>query len=313
VSKKFIFWIEEYLFYPSSVFHYLLAIILLPLSFLYCFIVITKRLFAKKITPPLPVVSIGNLTVGGSGKTPFLIALAKDKEDIAVVLRGYKRASDGTILISQRGKVLQDVQISGDEAMLYALSLPKASVIVSEDRLKGIKLAQKIGAKAVFLDDGFSKAYIKKFDILLRPTPEPKLPFCLPSGAYREPKFFYSYAQAVLKENKDFIREVTILHASEKMVLVTAISKPHRLLEYTNDKIVAYEFFPDHYAFNKQELEKILLKHQATSILTTSKDMVKMKDFDLPLSLLSLHVKITSPVKEQVNSFLANFRYNKDF
>jgi tetraacyldisaccharide 4'-kinase len=263
--------------------------------------------------PPIPVVSVGNLTVGGSGKTPFLIALAKERENIAVVLRGYKRDSTGTILISQNGNILQGVQTSGDEAMLYALSLPKASVIVSEDRMKGIKLAQDIGAKAVFLDDGFSKAFIFKFDILLRPTPEPKLPFCLPSGAYREPKFFYSFAQSVLQEGKDFQREVTILEPSKKMVLVTAISKPHRLLEYVNDNVIAYEFFPDHYAFHKKELEDILSKHQATSILTTSKDMVKMKDFQLPLSLLSLHVKITPSIKEQVNSFLANFRYNKDF
>lgn len=313
MSKKIVFWIEEYLFYPSSFLQYLLSFLLLPLSFLYCLVVSFKRFSTKKITPPLPVVSIGNLTVGGSGKTPFLIALAKEKKEIAIVLRGYKRQSNGTILISKFGQILEDVKVSGDEAMLYALSLPNASVIVSEDRLKGIELAKSIGAKSVFLDDGFSKAFISKFDILLRPTPEPKLPFCLPSGAYREPKYLYKSANLVLKENKDFIREVNIKNPTEKMLLVTAISKPQRLLKYVDEKVIATEFFPDHYAFKKEELKALLQKHQASSLLTTTKDLVKLQSFNLPLSILTLHVNIEPYVKEQVNDFLANFRYNKGF
>lgn len=306
--NKLILWVERYLFYPSSFFEYLLAFALLPLSFLYCVVVISKRIFAKAKKPPIPVISIGNLTVGGNGKTPFLIALAQEFEDIAIVLRGYKRESKGTILISQSGTILCDIKTSGDEAMLYAKMLPEACVIVSEDRLKGINLASQIGAKIVFLDDGFSKASIEKFDILLQAKPSPKLPFCLPSGAYREPPFFKKYANLVLEEEKDFFREVAIENPTPHMLLVTAISKPQRLEAYLPKNIVGKQYFPDHYSFQKEELQELMQRHSASSILTTTKDAVKMENFGLNLSLLSLHVKINQNVKDEINTFLSNFR-----
>jgi tetraacyldisaccharide 4'-kinase len=254
------------------------------------------------------VISIGNLTIGGSGKTPFLISLSSNYENIAIVLRGYKRVSKGTILISKFGKILQDVSVSGDEAMSYAKALPKACVIVSEDRLKGIELAAKLTCKAVFLDDGFSKADIKKFDILIKPNPEPLLPFCLPSGAYREPRFMYNNCDLIVHEDIDFIREVSIKNPTKRMVLVTAISKPARLDKYLSKNVIAKEYFLDHYAFTKEELCAILKKHNATSILCTTKDFVKIEDFDLPLSILTLHVKIDQKIKDKVNTFLAEFR-----
>lgn len=308
MSKKLIFWVEEYLFFPSSFLQYLLSILLLPLSFIYCFIVLYKRFTCKKIQPSLPVVSIGNLTVGGSGKTPFLISLVNKHENIAIILRGYKRESAGTILISQNGHILTDIKTSGDEAMLYAQNLKNASIIVSEDRIKGIEKAKEIGCKAVFLDDGFSKAFIEKFDILIRPKDEPKFPFCMPSGAYREPSFLYSSADLVVQEDVDFKRSVTIKNPTEKMVLVTAISKPKRLDEYLPQSVIAKECFIDHYFFKKCELEEILKKHNATSILTTTKDLVKIENFGLPISILSLDVNINEDVKNKVNTFLANFR-----
>ncbi len=307
--KKLIFWVEEYLFYPSSFFQYFLSFLLLPLSFLYTLIVLLKRVIAKKVDTKIPVISIGNLTVGGSGKTPFLISLASDYKEVAIVLRGYKRESKGTILISKLGKILQDVRISGDEAMLYAKNLSNASVIVSEDRLDGIQLAKEIGAKLVFLDDGFSKAHIKKLDILLRPNPEPKLPFCLPSGAYREPSFMYRYCDVVVKEDEDFTREVKIENQTKRMVLVTAISKPSRLDSYLPDALLAKEVFPDHHSFTKEELESILEKYAATSLLVTTKDLVKIEQFkEIPLSVLTLHVSIKADIKNKINTFLADFR-----
>ena len=71
----------------------------------------------KKIDFGIPVISIGNLIVGGSGKTPFVIELTKDRENIAIVLRGYGRASKGLYIISDKGNILENVSISGDEAM----------------------------------------------------------------------------------------------------------------------------------------------------------------------------------------------------
>ena len=303
-KQSFIFWVEEYLFHPTSKLQFFLSFLLFPLSIIYSIIVLSKRLFAKKIKPPIPVVSIGNLTIGGSGKTPFLISLAKDYENIAIVLRGYGRDSTGLHVVTKDTKI----EISGDEAMLYALSLPNATIIVSEDRLEAINYAHELGCKTVFLDDGFSKAFIEKFDILLRPNPEPKLNFTLPSGAYREPKFLYKNADLVVEENIDFTRTVTLKNPTDKMLLVTAISKPQRLDIYLPKKLAGKVHFIDHYMYAKNELEILIQKYSATSILTTEKDMVKMKEFDLELSILELHIEINADVKKQVNTFLAKFR-----
>lgn len=263
---------------------------------------------AKKVDFHIPIISIGNLTVGGSGKTPFLISLAKEYDDIAIILRGYKRSSKGLHVVSLRGDILCDIQTSGDEAMLYAIKLPKATVIVSENRDIAIQKAKELGCKTLFLDDGFSKAHIKKYDILIRPNPEPKVSLCLPSGPYREPKFLYANADLVVNENSDFTRHVTLQNPTKRMLLVTAISKPKRLDTYLPKNLVGKVTFQDHYMYTKEELEELINKYNATSILTTEKDMVKMLDFNLPLSILDLHVDINPNIKEQINTFLADFR-----
>ena len=251
----------------------------------------------------IPIISIGNLTVGGSGKTPFLISLANEYEEVAIILRGYGRNSSGLHVVTKD----TDVNISADEAKLYATSLPKALVIVSEDRIKAINEAKKRGAKIIFLDDGFSKSHIKKFDILLRPKNEPKLPFCLPSGAYREPKWLYKKADLVVNEEKDFKRVVRVKNPTSDMILVTAISKPKRLDEFLPE-VKTKIYFEDHYMYKKEELVELIKKYNATSILTTTKDEVKIKDFNLPLSILDLHVEINENIKKKINQYLANFR-----
>lgn len=301
-------WIEKYLFYPHSFFHYLLSYLLLPFSLIYCIIVLSKRLFSKKVHFCLPVVSVGNLTVGGSGKTPFLIALTKERENIAIVLRGYKRASKGLHVVSNKGEILCDVDTSGDEAMLYAKELNNATVIVSEKRETAIEKAIALGAEAVFLDDGFSKAHIEKLDILLRPQPEPANIFCLPSGPYREPRFLYSHADIVVQEDEDFMRKVQIQNPQEKMLLITGIAKPQRLDAYLDKNVIAKVYFEDHHMYTKKELETLLTQYKAESILTTKKDAVKMESFNLPLSILDLQIQINPDIQKRVNTFLANFR-----
>jgi len=303
-KQNVIFWVEDYLFYPTSSIQIFLSFLLYPLSLLYTLVVLLKRVLKKTIKPPIPVVSIGNLTIGGSGKTPFLISLVGEQKDIAIILRGYGRSSKGLHIITKDSPI----EISGDEAMLYALSIPNATVIVSEDRLEAIEHAYKLGLKTAYLDDGFSKSHIEKFDILLRPNPEPRFGFTLPSGAYREPKFLYNKADMVVEENIDFKREVTIDNPTPRMLLVTAISKPKRLDKYLPKNIIGKVYFVDHYKYNKKELQELVEKHSATSILTTEKDMVKMKNFGINLSILSLHVEINSNIRTRVNEYLDNFR-----
>ena len=305
--SRLVLWVEEYLFYPTSLFQRFLSYFLLPLSAIYCAIVLVKRFFGqkRKFYFTIPIISIGNLTVGGNGKTPFCIALAKNHDHVAIILRGYGRQSHGMIVVSDNGQIMCDAMASGDEAMLYAKSLPESTVIVSEDRVEAIRFAKKAGAKIIFLDDGFSKSFIQKIDILLKPNPEPKNSFCLPSGPYREPRFLYKYADVIIQEGVDFRRHVEVINPSERMLLVTAISKPSRLDAYLPENVIAKISFEDHYMYKEKELEALLVEHNATTILTTQKDAVKMTTFNIPLSILKLDVEIFPETLTKINTFLA--------
>ena len=191
--------IERNLYDPSPAW-LVLGVILAPLSLLYTLIVCLKRLFAKPQKFKIPIISVGNLTLGGSGKTPLVRALFKEFNGglkTCIILRGYGRKSRGLLEVALGGRILCDVRQSGDEAMEYALFLRGANVIVSEDRAAGVLRAQTLGFELVILDDGFSKFNISKFDILLRSQSAPKLPLCLPFAAYRYPPFFYKFADFI--------------------------------------------------------------------------------------------------------------------
>ncbi|OCL82765.1 tetraacyldisaccharide 4'-kinase [Arcobacter porcinus] len=318
MKQKLILWFENYLFYPNS-FQKLISFLLLPLSFIYIIVILSKRLFAKKNDFSLPIISVGNLIVGGSGKTPITIKLASNYKDVFIILRGYGRESKGLFLVSQNGNILVDVKTSGDEAMLLAKSLKNASVIVSEDRVLGINKAKELGAKIIFLDDAFSKYSIKKFDILLKAKNEPENSFCIPSGAYREPKYFYKKADLILKEGIDFKRVVTIKNAiddsllnNSKTTLLTAISKPKRLLEFLgkDTKMIA---FADHHNFTKEELVKIIEENKSSKIITTLKDFVKIKEFEKEIDLsdfylMHLEIEFTNEsIFNTINGYIKEF------
>lgn len=277
-------------------------------------VILTRRAMAKPIEFGIPIISVGNIIVGGSGKTPVTIKLASKYENACVILRGYGRDSKGLFVISLNGKILEDVKTSGDEAMLLANSLPKATIIVSENRIKAILKAKELGCKIIFLDDGFSKYKISKFNILLRPKDEPTNIFCLPSGGYREPKGFYAQANIELLEGADFKRVINIKKDGQvcelpsKTLLITAISKPKRLLEYL-PKDIKMISFPDHYTFTKDDIFKIQNEHKDYSFVTTGKDFVKLKEFNtINLYLMDLDIKIN----EKVNFSLMD-EYIKSF
>ncbi|MDY3201486.1 MAG: tetraacyldisaccharide 4'-kinase [Arcobacter sp.] len=314
MKQKFYLWIEEYLFFPNN-FQKIISFLLLPLTFIYMLIILTKRAMAKQIEFGIPIISVGNIIVGGSGKTPVTINLASKYEDVCIILRGYGRASKGLQIVSLRGKIEVDVKTSGDEAMLLANSLPKATVIVSENRVTAILKAKELGCKIIFLDDGFSKYHISKFNILLRPKDEPTNIFCLPSGGYREPKGFYAQADIELLEGKDFKRVITIKkdgnieELPNKTLLITAISKPKRLLEYL-PKDIKMISFPDHHTFTKEEISQIQKEYKDYAILTTGKDLVKLKEFNIKnLYLMDLEIKIDENVDfSLMNEYIESFK-----
>lgn len=297
MKKSLVFWVEEYFYNPRTL-QKILSFLLLPLSWVYCFGMYLR--FKTKIVEDfdIKIISIGNLSVGGSGKTPLTSALALRYENVAIVLRGYGRESKGLYVVKDSKKILCDVSVSGDEAMIYAKKLPSSIVVVSEDRRLGILKAKEMGAKVVFLDDGYSKHNIKKLDILI--DVKSRNNSCLPSGPFRE-RLWSSKEAIVVYEDIDFKRVVTLKNARQKMSLVTAIARPQRLDSYL-PKVVSKNYFEDHHVYKKTELEAILEKDGSDSLLVTYKDFVKIEAFGLPLSLLDLDVQLG----EKINNIEVN-------
>jgi len=253
----------------------------------------------------IPIVGVGNLNVGGSGKTPLVTALAQHYENVAIILRGYGRESSGLHVVSDGNKVLLDVSKSGDEAMIYAHKVPKAIVIVSEDRKIAINKAKEMGAKIIFLDDAYSKHDIKKLDLVLHV--ESVNNSCLPAGPFRE-RLYSSKEAIVLKDGVDFKRKTELKNVTNKMSLVTAIARPSRLDKYLPD-VISKNYFPDHHTYTKQELEDILKKDDSDSLLVTYKDYVKIENFGLPLSLLDLHVEVDKSLINTIDLYSKNTFY----
>lgn len=291
MKKALVLWVEEY-FYNPRPFDRLLSYMLSSVSLLYCFLMYLRFKLKKAEDMGINIVSVGNLTVGGSGKTPLVIALAKSYKKPAVILRGYGRNSKGMIVVKDAAGIHCDVASSGDEAMIYAKKLPNAIVIVSEERKRAIQKAKELDCEIVFLDDAYSKHDIQKFDILI--DVETNNNFCLPSGPYRE-RLWKGKDALVVKEGVDFVRKVQLQNPTERMSLVTAIARPQRLNKYLSE-VVAKHYFEDHHNFTKEELEAILQKDEASSLLVTFKDYVKIEHFGLPLSLLDLEVQVNSDI-----------------
>jgi tetraacyldisaccharide 4'-kinase len=142
----------------------------------------------------LPVLSVGNLTVGGTGKTPVVAWLAKrliaEGLKPAVVSRGYGgRAGKGPLLVSEGHGPMCGSAECGDEPFLLASRIPGALVLVGSDRLAGSRAAAEHGADVVILDDGFQhRRLARDLDILLLDSDDPfgngRL---LPAGGLREP------------------------------------------------------------------------------------------------------------------------------
>ncbi len=149
--------------------------------------------FFRRCKPEgVKVISVGNLSVGGTGKTPTVLELAKILTSrglkVAVLLRGYKRKSRGTLLVSDGKRTLLDVFEAGDEAYLYARLLKGVPVVVSEDRCRGAELLMReFSPDVLLLDDAFQHLRIERdFDIVLL-TPKDLEDRVLPFGRLREP------------------------------------------------------------------------------------------------------------------------------
>ncbi|MDD3775315.1 MAG: tetraacyldisaccharide 4'-kinase [Sulfurovaceae bacterium] len=297
----------ETIWFKTKWYHWLIIAILLPFGFVWGVLMSLRRAFAVQKDYGLPVVSIGNLIVGGTGKTPFIIELASYFNGVFVISRGYGRKSKGLIEVSHNGKIQASVVESGDEAMLIAKSLPKASVIVSEDRKAGIAYAKDRGAKVIFLDDGFNQVEIKKFDIILEPPHIANyLPF--PAGPFREWWFYTKKADLAVREDIDFHRYVAYENLKPNMILVTAIANPTRLDKFLPQGVIGKYYFDDHAYFDEEKLGLLLNKNNADSLLVTEKDAVKLVNFKLPISKIKLKLELQKSIIAKANSYIKGYK-----
>ena len=163
----------------------------------YAFVMLIRRwLYWRGILrsyhPGIPVISIGNLSMGGSGKSPLVMEVAKylieqRGKRVAIVSRGYRRKSKGFVLVRDGTTTLADVASSGDEAQMFAELVPQAIVIVDEDRVRGATKAKDLGAEVVILDDGYQHLRIQRnLNILLFDSSR-RLSTVIPLGRFREP------------------------------------------------------------------------------------------------------------------------------
>jgi len=158
-----------------------------------------------------PVVSVGNLRVGGSGKTPTVAcvarALLKMGERPSVLSRGYARrdAPAGVVVVSDGQRLHADLARSGDEPLMLARALAGVSVLVSEDRyLAGVVAEQQFGATVHVLDDGFQHLRLARaVDLLIVSEEDLVDARTLPGGRLREPLSAAAVADAMLVPGVD--------------------------------------------------------------------------------------------------------------
>lgn len=173
----------------------------------------------------LPVISVGNVTVGGTGKTPIVAWLVRflQAEGLvpAVVSRGYRgRAGRGPVVVSRGAGPLVESSVSGDEPFVLARTLPGAIIVVGSDRLAGVRAAQAEGANVAVLDDGFQHRRIRRdLDIVLVDASNPFGNYRLiPAGILREPLTSLDRADAVI---------VTRSRPNESLVVIDRVVRRH--------------------------------------------------------------------------------------
>ena len=178
----------------------LFGALLAPLSYLYGPVLRLRRaLYRKGVLATrragLPVISIGGVRVGGSGKTPFAMWMARKLTErgcrVVLLTRGYgRRRKQDTILLTRRDLEREDPLDCGDEPYLLAQNLPDVPVAVDGDRYRAANLAERWLSPDLFLmDDGFQHLRLARdFDIVLVPGDEDLFDAaCLPRGPLREP------------------------------------------------------------------------------------------------------------------------------
>jgi len=325
--------------------------LLIPLSFLYWLVVeIRNFLFCHQLllkTAKLNcfLISIGNITAGGTGKTPITIFLAKQllkkEREIAVIARGYKKKGNG-FLVSNKREILLEPGESGDEAGLLAKNLSGIPILIGRNRKELTKIAlNNFKADTIILDDAFHYRYLKKdCEIVVLDSTNPfSNKRLLPAGLLREPLsslkyadcFWLNHINLVDQEKLDglkkslkeinpganvvesFYQPVSLVDSSGKVSEISAIfgkevwllagignpSTFENLVKDLGAKIKGKSFFPDHHWYKKRDVKRFL-KQEFEILLTTEKDLIKLKELVFPKPILALRIEVKIKDEEKL-------------
>ncbi len=266
-----------------------------------------------------PVISIGNISVGGTGKTPFVIALGEllKQRGIAfdILSRGYLRNSTGIAVVDPNGSRDQ----FGDEPLLLARKLG-VPVIVGADRYRAGLLAEKKFASGLhLLDDGFQHRRLHRdFDIVLLPAAD-YTDTLLPIGRLREPLSALRRADAValpdllnqplhqtlnVKKVWQVRRQLELSHPRGKPIAFCGIGRPKQFfdgLKAAGQELASEVVFRDHYSYGQRDIDRLLkLKKRtgADGFITTEKDAINLGTLRTqlqPLRTATLTMELDAP------------------
>lgn len=274
-----------------------------------------------------PVICVGNLSTGGTGKSPMielLVSFLKDEYKIAVLSRGYKRKTTGY----REVLAANSVEEVGDEPLQFKKKYPEITVAVCEDRQTGIEKLKNL-ADVVLLDDAFQHRKVKaSLYILLTSFDKLYSDDCmLPTGNLREPKCGAKRADIIVvtkcpenmndskmeeikqklkpkpnqeiyfskigysSEIKNDTESKTLTYLkNQNFLLVTGIANPKPLVEFLKNEGLNFEekTFSDHHNFTTSEFEG-LKKHRL--ILTTEKDFMRLQQITSATEIYYLPIK----------------------
>jgi tetraacyldisaccharide 4'-kinase len=276
----------------------LAARLLSPLGALYGGSVRARQLRAHPFRSKARVVCVGNLTAGGSGKTPIAITLARmlgaRRHKVTFLSRGYRGRLSGPIVVDTTRHTAHDV---GDEALLLAAVAP---TIVSRDRAEGARLADTLGATVIVMDDGFQNFQLAK-DVSFVVV-DAGAGFgngrLIPAGPLREPiDQGLSRADAVVMLGDGKVPLSSFegpvieaeLHptaperfAGRSVFAMAGIGRPEkffRTLQMLGARVVGTRAFPDHHRYTLLEIEAVkqIAANANALLVTTEKDLVRIE------------------------------------
>ena len=278
--------------------------VLWPLGQIYGLIIAARFLLTKPFVAPIPVICVGNLSVGGAGKTPVCLALAQMLKNHRpyFLTRGYLGSLSEPTLVNLKKHQAGEV---GDEALLLAKAAP---TIMSKDRVAGAKLAFELGAGLIIMDDGFQNPSLQK-DVSLLVFDDYSLGNgCIfPAGPLRESlRQGMKRADGIIllgsKKVQTFLpifmaqAQVLGLKEKEKLMAFCGIGQPLKFfnaLRKAGHELVLTQSFPDHYVYSENDLKSLWEAAQKVKakVVTTSKDWVKLPEkWQKKIQVVDIHL-----------------------